>query len=70
LKSGQTARAVNYLANLMYNNRQKDWESGPLGHAIHALLLYDQLVFAPYDKQGKLPVAAKAKASVARRAKR
>lgn len=46
----RTVKAVNYLANLMYSNRNRDWEAGPLGHAIHALVLYDRYVFAPYDE--------------------
>ncbi len=41
----RTTRAANYLANLMLRNRYRDWEAGPLGHAIHALVLYDRLVF-------------------------
>lgn len=45
----RTVRAVNYLANIMYANRTRDWEAGPLGHAIHALVLYDRLAFGPYD---------------------
>lgn len=61
LKHRKTTRAVNYLATIMYNNRYRDWESGPLGHAIHALLLYDRMMFAPYDKQAPPPVAGKSK---------
>ncbi len=45
----RTVRAVNYLANIMYANRTRDWEAGPLGHAIHALVLYDRLAFGPDD---------------------
>ena len=45
----RTVRAVNYLANIMHANRTRDWEAGPLGHAIHALVLYDRLAFGPYD---------------------
>ncbi len=45
----RTVRAVNYLANIMYANRTRDWEAGPLGHAIHSLVLYDRLAFGPYD---------------------
>ncbi|MEM9351767.1 MAG: hypothetical protein AAGA92_02025 [Planctomycetota bacterium] len=41
----RTTRAANYLANLMLRNRYRDWEAGPLGHAIHALVLYDRMVF-------------------------
>ena len=57
LKSSRITRATNYLANIMNNNRYKDWEAGPLGHAIHALLLYDRLIFAPHDEPGVLPMA-------------
>lgn len=50
----RTVRGVNYLANLMWSNRGRDWEAGPLGHAIHALVLYDRLYFQPYDElEGK-----------------
>jgi hypothetical protein len=51
----RTVKAVNYLANIMWANRGRDWEAGPLGHAIHALVLYDRLVFAPYDDQPTQP---------------
>ncbi|WP_145061713.1 hypothetical protein [Adhaeretor mobilis] len=47
----RTVKAVNYLANIMNSNRRRDWEAGPLGHAIHALVLYDRLVFSKYDGQ-------------------
>lgn len=54
----RTVRAVNYLANIMHANRTRDWEAGPLGHAIHALVLYDRLAFGPYDASPEsVPVA-------------
>jgi hypothetical protein len=49
LTNYRNVRAVNYLANIMYSNRTRNWEAGPLGHAVHALVLYDRLVFAKYD---------------------
>ncbi len=58
LKSSRITRATNYLTNILYNNRNKDWEAGPLGHAIHALLLYDRLVFVPHDQSDVLPMAS------------
>jgi hypothetical protein len=59
----RTVRAVNYLTNIMYANRTREWEAGPLGHAIHALVLYDRLAFAKYDAPGASePVAAKPRA--------
>ncbi len=59
LKHRKTTRAANYLANLMQRNRYKDWEAGPLGHAIHALLVYDRLIFSPYDTPGESALAQK-----------
>jgi hypothetical protein len=55
----RTVRATNYLADLMWNHRNRDWEAGPLGHAIHALVLYDRLVFAPYDQLPTEPLAGR-----------
>jgi hypothetical protein len=49
LRDQRTIRAVTYLANLMYSNYNNEWEVGPMCHAIHALLLYDERVFQPYD---------------------
>ena len=49
LRDQRTIRAVNYLANLMYSNYDHEWEVGPVSHATHALLLYDERVFVPYD---------------------
>lgn len=68
----RTVRAVNYLANIMYSNRTRDWEAGPLGHAIHALVLYDRLAFAKYDGVEDVagPVAQKPQRQQQRRAKR
>jgi len=64
----RTVRAVNYLTNIMWANRTRDWEAGPLGHAIHALVLYDRLAFAKYDEPAAAgPVAAQPQQ---RRAKR
>ena len=45
----RTVRAVNYLTNLLASNRNNPWEAGPLSHAIHALVLYDERVFQPHD---------------------
>lgn len=41
--------AVNYLTNLITSNTDNGWEIGPLAHALHALYLYDQRAFQPYD---------------------
>ena len=52
LRDPRTVRAVTYLANLMYSNYDNEWEVGPMSHATHALLLYDERVFRPFDKEG------------------
>jgi hypothetical protein len=52
LRDQRTIRAVTYLANLMYSNYNNEWEVGPMCHATHALLLYDERVFQPYDQPG------------------
>jgi len=70
LRHKKTANAANYLATIMVNNRYKNWESGPLGHAIHALLLYDRMVFSHYDEPRNLPAIAKLKRSSSSRSKR
>jgi len=69
LRHQKTANAANYLATIMYNNRYKNWEAGPLGHAIHALLLYDRMVFSPYDELENLPIAKKSRRTSGTRSK-
>jgi hypothetical protein len=51
LRQPQTIAAVNYLSNLMYTKYDTEWEVGPMCHAIHALLVYDERVFQPFDGQ-------------------
>jgi hypothetical protein len=70
LREQRTIRAVTYLANLMYSNYDHEWEVGPMSHATHALLLYDERVFLPYDSpdfavsyRPKPPGAKRAQAS-------
>jgi hypothetical protein len=59
LHNRRTTRAANYLANIMYSNRYRDWEAGPLGHAVHALLLYDRKVFGKQDQWKSDMIATK-----------
>jgi hypothetical protein len=65
VRSAKTFRAANYLATLLATNFNHEWELGPLGHAIHALRLYDERVFQPYDGQDE--VAKKPVRKTARR---
>jgi hypothetical protein len=69
LTNQKLVKAVNYLSNIMWANRGRDWEAGPLGHAIHALVLYDRLMFAPYDDNpGTAPSAVAQKPQPTRKA--
>jgi hypothetical protein len=65
LRDQRTIRAVSYLANLMYSNYDHEWEVGPVSHATHALLLYDERVFVPYDS-AEYAVSYRPKRSAAR----
>ena len=52
----RVTRAVDYLTELMLQNRDHDWDIGPRGHALHALALYDERVFGskPGDRAAVL----------------
>ncbi|MEM1303971.1 MAG: hypothetical protein AAGG46_03705, partial [Planctomycetota bacterium] len=50
LTDTRIVRAVNYLSSLLASNTGNPWEIGPLSHALHALLLYDERVFSPHDE--------------------
>jgi hypothetical protein len=45
LRDPKMVKAVDYLATTMLANDGHTWEIGPLGHALHALLIYEQRVF-------------------------
>ena len=45
LTDPRLVRAVRFLTNLLWDNRNRKWEIGPQGHALHALALYDERVF-------------------------
>ncbi|MEW4562649.1 hypothetical protein AB1K70_08995 [Bremerella sp. JC770] len=45
LTSPEIIRAVNYITTIMERNPKHEWSIGPKGHALHALVLYDQMVF-------------------------
>ena len=49
LRDPKIVKAVDYLAGIMTEGRQRDWRIGPLGHAIRGLSLYDRRVFQPTD---------------------
>lgn len=45
LKSDTAVAAAEYLTELLATNRDHEWKIGPLGHALHGLVLYEQRVF-------------------------
>lgn len=49
LTSYRIVKGTNYLTNLLYQNANNEWEIGPHSHALHALAVYDKLVFQPHD---------------------
>jgi hypothetical protein len=50
LRRSEMVRAVEYLTDLLARRRDRKWEIGPLGHALHGLALYDQRVFREETK--------------------
>jgi hypothetical protein len=45
LTDPRMVKAVDYLANLLIDNRHEKWGIGPLGHGLHALAMYDERLF-------------------------
>jgi hypothetical protein len=45
LRDPRMVKAIDFLATTMLTNDGHTWEIGPLGHALHALLLYEERVF-------------------------
>jgi hypothetical protein len=58
LTSMRTLRTVNYLVELLASNADHEWHLGSIGHAVHALVLYDKRVFRPYDTDAASPLVA------------
>lgn len=56
LQDPKVTLAVQYLADLLLENRGWDWNNGPLGHGLHALALYEERVFhaRPGDRGTRL----------------
>ncbi len=49
LSQPKVVKAVNYLASIMLNDPSRGWEIGPTGHAIHALMIYEERMFQGGD---------------------
>ncbi|HEY4308509.1 MAG TPA: hypothetical protein VGN12_03565 [Pirellulales bacterium] len=50
LQSPRTVKAVEYLSGVLHDGMSEEWSVGPLGHALHALAIYDSRVFKPLDR--------------------
>jgi hypothetical protein len=50
-------RCVDYVATQLIMQPNKAWSVGPLGHALHALTLYQARVFAPQGPQFLQPTS-------------
>ncbi len=42
LEDPRVINSVQYLVDLLWNGRQQEWSIGPLGHALHALVIYQE----------------------------
>jgi hypothetical protein len=45
LHSSNMVRAVDYLSGILLDHDARQWSIGPLGHAVHALVMYDERAF-------------------------
>jgi hypothetical protein len=65
LEDPRLLRGVHYVTNLLHEGRSVKWEIGPLGHALHALALYDERKFGgkPGERVAQLAQRPGAKAS-------
>ena len=52
LRQPRVVRGVYFIANTLGQSRYQDWPVGPLGHALHALILYDERVFGTPQDDG------------------
>ena len=58
LTEAPVVNAVTYLNDLMAQYPQRNWEIGPMGHAIHALALYDKRMTRMETRVSPLPPSA------------
>ena len=57
LQDPRLLRALDLLTHWLVDSRYFDWDTGPLGHAIRALTLYDERVYGGMPGQRGLEVA-------------
>jgi len=44
-------KSITYLTGVLNSGKGQGWDVGPLGHALHALSIYDDRYFRPFDAQ-------------------
>ena len=55
LRDPRVTRAIDYLATILLNDRNRSWEIGPVGHGLHALALYDSPASMPFGRRPSCP---------------
>ncbi|MBX9787708.1 MAG: hypothetical protein K2Y37_02235 [Pirellulales bacterium] len=65
LTDPRVVKAVKYVSGILAAQPSREWEIGPLGHAIHALVIYDQRVFKAAEAEAVPEPIARAKLSPA-----
>lgn len=53
LDQPRVVKSVDFLTQMMVDNRYRKWKVGPKGHALHALVLFDQRVFGTTSGESK-----------------
>jgi hypothetical protein len=49
LRSPRMIKSIDFLATTLLGAPKRDWSIGPLGHTLHALVMYDERVFRPAE---------------------
>ena len=53
LDQPRVVKSVDFLTQMRVDNRYRKWKVGPKGHALHALVLFDQRVFGTTSGESK-----------------
>jgi hypothetical protein len=61
LQDPRLVKAADYLSGILLNGQGNSWEIGPLGHALHALALYNERVFKAQENAAQQTVAQRPK---------
>lgn len=64
LHDPRLVKAVEYLTGILAANPQRNWEIGPLGHALHSLVLYDERLAK--ESPNRVPLAGQERSGAPR----